>query len=146
MKIIFFILAFLPALSHAKNYGCATPGASMESTLFDRLSTDLKIDTSTVDEMKAKVEIIDISPITELYAESLARIDYDKDPDINKNEVTFKHIYFSSYYDNNVKIITAKYTYFNKQKKKSVFIASSLMNDDECSIRFNGYLTLSREF
>ncbi|EBZ6076541.1 TPA: Shiga toxin A subunit, partial [Salmonella enterica subsp. enterica serovar Java] len=24
--------------------------------------------------------------------------------------------------------------------------ASSLMNADECSVRFNGYITLSREF
>ncbi|HAB4038579.1 TPA_asm: Shiga toxin A subunit, partial [Salmonella enterica subsp. enterica serovar Java] len=27
-----------------------------------------------------------------------------------------------------------------------IFIASSLMNADECSVRFNGYITLSREF
>ncbi|EAB2766872.1 Shiga toxin A subunit, partial [Salmonella enterica] len=26
------------------------------------------------------------------------------------------------------------------------FIASSFMNADECSVRFNGYITLSREF
>ncbi|HEH9178976.1 TPA: Shiga toxin A subunit, partial [Salmonella enterica] len=26
------------------------------------------------------------------------------------------------------------------------FIASNFMNADECSVRFNGYITLSREF
>ncbi|EBP7159220.1 TPA: Shiga toxin A subunit, partial [Salmonella enterica] len=26
------------------------------------------------------------------------------------------------------------------------FIASSFMNADECSVRFNGYITLFREF
>ncbi|EAQ6061108.1 Shiga toxin A subunit, partial [Salmonella enterica subsp. enterica serovar Mbandaka] len=26
------------------------------------------------------------------------------------------------------------------------FIASSFMNADECSVKFNGYITLSREF
>ncbi|EAT2631280.1 TPA_asm: Shiga toxin A subunit, partial [Salmonella enterica subsp. enterica serovar Hadar] len=26
------------------------------------------------------------------------------------------------------------------------FIASSFMNADECSVRFNGYITLSKEF
>ncbi|MEY7631937.1 Shiga toxin A subunit, partial [Enterobacter quasihormaechei] len=34
----------------------------------------------------------------------------------------------------------------NKDAKKDVFIASSLMNKDECSIRFNGYIILSRQF
>jgi len=118
----------------------------MESSLFDALSKDLKIDTSTVDETKAKVEVIDISPVSKIYAESLARIDYDKDPGKDKTEDMYKDIYLSSYYDNEVKSITAKYTYTNKIGKKSVFIASSLMNKDECSIRFNGYITLSREF
>ncbi len=42
--------------------------------------------------------------------------------------------------------LTAKYTYFNQEGKKDVFIASGLINKDECSIRFNGYLTLAREF
>ncbi|EAV7484398.1 Shiga toxin A subunit, partial [Salmonella enterica subsp. enterica] len=27
-----------------------------------------------------------------------------------------------------------------------IFIASSFMNADECSVRFNGYITLFREF
>ncbi|EAS5214559.1 Shiga toxin A subunit, partial [Salmonella enterica subsp. enterica serovar Altona] len=27
-----------------------------------------------------------------------------------------------------------------------IFIASNFMNADECSVRFNGYITLSREF
>ncbi|EBE3552387.1 TPA: Shiga toxin A subunit, partial [Salmonella enterica] len=29
---------------------------------------------------------------------------------------------------------------------KDIFIASSFMNADECSVRFNGYITLFREF
>ncbi|EDZ7381678.1 Shiga toxin A subunit, partial [Salmonella enterica] len=51
-----------------------------------------------------------------------------------------------SYYENQVKSIVAKYTYINKDKGKDIFIASSFMNADECSVRFNGYITLSREF
>ncbi|MGL6020550.1 MAG: Shiga toxin A subunit, partial [Gibbsiella quercinecans] len=34
----------------------------------------------------------------------------------------------------------------NANGQRDIFIASSLLNNDECSIRFNGYLTLSREF
>ncbi|ECS1302436.1 Shiga toxin A subunit, partial [Salmonella enterica] len=45
-----------------------------------------------------------------------------------------------------VKSIVAKYTYINKDKEKDIFIASSFMNADECSVRFNGYITLSRGF
>ena len=145
-KLLICILITVPVISSAKDYGCASIGLSMESSLFDALSKDLKIDTSTVDETKAKVEIIDVSPISRVYAEALAMVDFNNDPSKDKTEETYKKIYFSSYYEDEVKSITAKYTYTNKVGKKSVFIATSLMNKDECSVRFNEYITLSREF
>lgn len=146
MKKLLILVAFIPILSYAKNDGCASAGAAMEASLFNKLSEDLKIDTSTIDEIKAKVEVIDITPISKMYAEKLARIDFDKDPDKDKTEDKYKNIYLSSYYDNEVKSITAKYTYTDRHGKKDIFIATSLMNKDECSVRFNGYITLSREF
>lgn len=145
-KLLICTLITVPIISHAKNYGCAAIGLSMESSLFNKLSTDLKIDASSLDGAKTEVEILDILPVSKLYAESLARIDYENDPSKDKSEDSYNKIYFSSYYENEVKSITAKYIYTNKTGKKDVFIASSLMNNDECSIRFNGYITLSREF
>ncbi|MBB1200945.1 Shiga toxin A subunit [Enterobacteriaceae bacterium 89] len=145
-KILIFTFSTFSFLVHAEDYGCAAAGASMESALFSKLSTDLGIDTSSVNEMTTTVEVLDISPISRVYAEYLARADFNKDPDKDKTEHRYNKIYFSSYYENEVKSITAKYTYFNKQNKKDVFIATSLMNKHECSIRFNGYIILSREF
>nr|WP_313084044.1 Shiga toxin A subunit [Atlantibacter sp.] len=137
-------LLFIPAISLAQP-GCESVGASMETVLFDKLSKDLKIDTSRIDEYKAEVKLIDISPISKTYATYLAKL--DREESLSKNKLTLSESdYFSSYYENEVKSITAQYTYFNKDKKKAVFIATSLMNKDECSIRFNGYITLSREF
>ena len=146
MKKLLILITFIPILSFAKNEGCASVGSAMEAILFNKLAEYLSIYTSTVDEMKAKVDVLDITPISRMYAEKLARIDFDKDPDKDKTEDKYKNIYLSSYYDNEVKSITAKYTYTDKHGKKDVFIASSLMNKDECSVRFNGYITLSREF
>ncbi|EAA6410231.1 Shiga toxin A subunit [Salmonella enterica] len=140
------LLAGIPAISYAQDYGCATVGASMESSLFDAIKNDLNIDVATIIKDKTKVEILDISPVSKLYAESLARIDYEKDRARNKVAMLDEKSYFDSYYENQVKSIVAKYTYINKDKEKDIFIASSLMNDDECSVRFNGYITLSREF
>jgi len=117
----------------------------METELFYKLSKELKIDTSGIDEYKAKVELINISPISKAYATYLAKLEHEES--LSKSKLTLPESeYFSSYYENEVKSITAQYTYFNKDKKKAVFIATSLMNKDECSIRFNGYITLSREF
>ncbi|ENZ7868054.1 Shiga-like toxin A subunit SciR, partial [Salmonella enterica subsp. enterica serovar Typhimurium] len=139
-------LVGVPAISYAHDYGCATVGASMESSLFDAIKNDLNIDVATIIKDKTKVEILDISPVSKVYAESLARMDYEKDKAKNKVAILDKKSYFDSYYENQVKSIVAKYTYINKDKEKDIFIASSFMNADECSVRFNGYITLSREF
>ncbi|EBQ9566896.1 Shiga toxin A subunit [Salmonella enterica subsp. enterica serovar Stanleyville] len=140
------MLVGVPAISYAHDYGCATVGASMESSLFDAIKNDLNIDVATIIKDKTKVEILDISPVSKVYAESLARMDYEKDKAKNKVAILDKKSYFDSYYENQVKSIVAKYTYINKDKEKDIFIASSFMNADECSVRFNGYITLSREF
>ncbi|EKE2458890.1 Shiga toxin A subunit [Salmonella enterica] len=140
------LLVGVPAISYAHDYGCATVGASMESSLFDAIKNDLNIDVATNIKDKTKVEILDISPVSKVYAESLARMDYEKDKAKNKVAILDKKSYFDSYYENQVKSIVAKYTYINKDKEKDIFIASSFMNADECSVRFNGYITLSREF
>ncbi|EAB8534688.1 Shiga toxin A subunit [Salmonella enterica subsp. enterica] len=140
------LLVGVPAISYAHDYGCATVGASMESSLFDAIKNDLNIDVATIIKDKTKVEILDISPVSKVYAESLARMDYEKDKVKNKVAILDKKSYFDSYYENQVKSIVAKYTYINKDKEKDIFIASSFMNADECSVRFNGYITLSREF
>lgn len=145
-KVIVCLLAGIPAISYAQDYGCATVGASMESSLFDAIKNDLNIDVATIIKVKTKVEILDISPVSKVYAESLARMDYEKDKAKNKVAILDKKSYFDSYYKNQVKSIVAKYTYINKDKEKDIFIASSFMNADECSVRFNGYITLSREF
>ncbi|EAX8122599.1 Shiga-like toxin A subunit SciR, partial [Salmonella enterica] len=122
------LLVGIPAISYAHDYGCATVGASMESSLFDAIKNDLNIDVATIIKDKTKVEILDISPVSKVYAESLARMDYEKDKAKNKVAILDKKSYFDSYYENQVKSIVAKYTYINKDKEKDIFIASSFMN------------------
>ncbi|ECW7706720.1 Shiga toxin A subunit, partial [Salmonella enterica] len=125
------LLVGIPAISYAHDYGCATVGASMESSLFDAIKNDLNIDVATIIKDKTKVEILDLSPVSKVYAESLARMDYEKDKAKNKVAILDKKSYFDSYYENQVKSIVAKYTYINKDKEKDIFIASSFMNADE---------------
>ncbi|YCI82790.1 Shiga toxin A subunit [Enterobacteriaceae bacterium] len=141
-QLLIVTLAAIPAISYA---GCESVGLSMESTLFNSVAKELNIDTSTVQRNQTKVEIIDKSVVSERYAKSLATLDHADA--IDKGKATLpENDYFTSYYGNNTQSLTAKYTYINTDKKKDVFIASSIISADECSIRFNGYITLSREF
>jgi len=129
-KTLLWILLMVPLFSEAQNKGCAIVGASMETTLFNTISRDLQIDTSSV---------------SKLYARSLAKIDYEIAMAQGKATIP-ESAYFDSYYENHTQSLIAKYIYINKEMKRNVFIASGLINKDECSVRFNGYITLSREF
>lgn len=144
-KTLLWILIMVPLFSEAQNKGCAIVGASMETTLFNTISRDLQIDTSTILRNKTIVNVIDISYVSKLYARSLAKIDYEIAMAQGKATIP-ESAYFDSYYENYTQSLIAKYIYINKEMKRNVFIASSLMNKDECSVRFNGYITLSREF
>ena len=145
IKNLLWIAIIVPLISEAQSNGCASVGASMEIALFDAISRDLKIDTSTILRNKTIIEVIDTSSVSNLYAKSLAKIDYESAVAQGKAKLP-ENAYFESYYENHTQSLTAKYTYINKEMKKDVFIASSLMNKDECSVRFNGYIMLSREF
>jgi len=144
MKRFFALYLFaLPALSWSDiDAGCAKTGTLMYTALTDAIVRDLHIDRAMLVEKNTTVNVIDISPVSKLFAEQMANADYNKqaEPWLSKEE------YFDIYYNHGVKSITAKYTFKDIKGKRDIFIASSLLNDDECSVRFNGYMTLSREF
>ncbi|RPE04477.1 Shiga toxin A subunit [Candidatus Pantoea deserta] len=144
MKRFFALYLFaLPALSSSDiDAGCAKAGTLMYIDLTDAIARDLHIDRAMLVEKNTTVEVIDISPVSKLFAEQMANADYNEQAEhwLSKEE------YFDIYYNHRVKNITAKYTFKDIKGNRDVFIASSLLNDDECSVRFNGYMTLSREF
>ncbi|WKX26189.1 Shiga toxin A subunit [Tatumella ptyseos] len=143
MRIFIIISIILSTQSFASNnLGCAKVGASMYIDLTDAIVEDLKIPRNQISRNNVSVEIISLSPISKVYAEQLAEMEF-------KHQTTNflrKNDYARIFYDDDVKIIVAKYTYRNAKNQKNVFIASSLKNKYECSIRFNGYLIVEREF
>lgn len=144
-KRLLWILIMVPLFSEAQNNGCAAVGSSMEVALLNTVARDLQIDTSTILRNKTTVNVIDTASVSRLYAKSLAKMDFESAKSQGKATIP-ENAYFESYYENHTQSVTSKYIYINKEMKKDIFIASSLINKDECSVRFNGYITLSREF
>ena len=144
MRILISIISiFLSTLSFASsNVGCAKVGASMYIDLTSAIIEDLNLSRDQIIQNNVSVEVIALSPISKVYAEQLAEMEF-------KHQTTNflrKNDYARIFYEDDVKIIVAKYTYRNDKNQKNVFIASSLQNKYECSVRFNGYLIVEREF
>ena len=144
MRILISIISILlSTLSFASsNVGCAKVGASMYIDLTSAIIEDLNLSSDQIIQKNVSVEVISLSPISKVYAEQLAEMEF-------KHQTTNflrKNDYARIFYEDDVKIIVAKYTYRNAKNQKNIFIASSLKNKYECSIRFNGYLIVKREF
>ena len=142
-KFIGLLLVILSTQSVAgNNAGCAKIGASMYIGLTDAIVDDLNISRDQIIQKNVSVEVILVSPITKVYAEQLAKEDYKK---LDTHILSLDN-YIDGYSTENTEVIIAKYTYRNARNQKNVFIASSLKNKYECSVRFNGYLIVKREF
>ncbi|ELY5814347.1 Shiga toxin A subunit [Cronobacter turicensis] len=144
-RLLFCLISAIPVISYSKNHDCTIVGASLESSLFSAIGDELNIDITAIDRAKTRVEHLYTAPVSKTYAAALAKTDYAANTSAGRLSLS-EGDYFASYHGNHTQSVTAKYTYFNKDNKKDVFIASGLINRDECSVRFNGYLTLSREF
>lgn len=144
-KAFVFLLGF-PMLAQASDYNCAAVGSMMEDALFTAITRDLKIEANSIQRNKTKIEHLGIYPVGKPYAKQLGHVDFQAEK--NQSGKTFfpEDEYVMTNFENGARTITAKYSYLNKSGRRDVFIATSVMNADECSVRFNGYLTLSREF
>lgn len=133
-------LAILPFASHAANVPgsvCAARGHYAEAILSSAVTQD---GVKGIERGKMTVEVLNFSPVSDALARQFAQADAKTGNGLSVKE------YYGIYHDNGAMNLTAKYTYTNVKGVCNVYIVSSLLNNDECSVRFNRYLTLSREF
>lgn len=148
LKYVLYFLAILPTMSQAstEDEKCANVGYYLESVTLSSIVRDMNLARSDVLERQTKVEMLGVFPVSETLARQLAKMTYEKDHPETKENPRTKLDYYSTYHDDNVKSIAAKYTFVNKAGKKNIVISLGYLNDNECSVDYGGYLTLLREF
>jgi hypothetical protein len=139
---------FMPVSAMAAIPGseCAAPGHYVEGMLLASIKNDLGIDLTSIQYDKTTVEVLSVAPVSEVFARKLAIADSQADLKKLTDTKLSESDYYDIYHDGHVLTVTAKYTFTDKNNKRDEFISSAFANDDECSVRYNGYLTLSREF
>lgn len=147
MKHIFFVISllFLADISFAaevKTNPCITPESAIGIGLMDAMEKNMRIDIHTLQRNKTKVSLLENTKVSEKLAEQFAIADEKKSPDSWLSVKDYKKIYL----EDNARNLIIRYDYENKQSKHNIFIVSALVNDNECSVRFNGYLIVQRQF
>jgi len=121
---------------------CVVAGSSVEIPVYDFMIDSMGIKKTDIVESKTKLELIDNTPVSKELATFFASQSKDNAHD---NLLSLKG-YYDIYMMSNPRNLTIKYTYENPNGKHNVFIGSAIVNDDECSIRFNGQIIVKREF
>jgi len=143
LKTISFIpiIAVFNVMAVDKN-PCAVPESSIVTSMMDSMVNDFGIVRGSIPENKIKMELIDNTAVSKAYASYLAGEDYKKDTEHFVKLDEYKKIYLE---DNPRNLIT-KISIENNKGLQNTFISSSIVNDNECSVRFNGYITVKREY
>ena len=144
MKYWSIFLLSLPfsSLAIVTPESCLDIDRSIGISMTRAMVKDFGIDKEELDLKNTKMTILDIQDVTEVMANFFAR-EYQEEmhfPDSDLND------YVNIYKEANPKNLIIKYDYVNKQNKHNIFIASVLINDNECSLGFKGYITVRREF
>jgi len=144
MKLLTFPLLFFCVSSYAtsvKDDNCKSPISGISSSLMNDMYNSMRIDTDSIDKKKTTTELIFNEPVDENLAHQYAIQDYRASP----NKGTTAKDYFYIFFSYNPRNLIIKFTFF-KNGKRDIFLVSALVNDYECSVRYNGYIIVKREF
>ena len=140
--VMFLAIISFPSLATVTPQSCLDIDRSVGVSMTEAMVEDFKINEKELVLRKTKMTILDIQDVTEVMANFFAR-EYQEEmhfPDSDLND------YVNIYKEANPKNLIIKYDFVNKQNKHNIFIASVLVNDNECSLGFKGYITVRREF
>lgn len=139
---IFIRFSLSSALANVTPESCLDINRSVAVSTLDAMVNDFGIQRSEVIIDKTQLSLLYKQKVTSQMADFYARDSYNNEAAHFFSESKYKELYLES----NAQNIIVKYDFVNAQNKHNITIASLLVNDDECSIRLNGYIVVKREF
>lgn len=147
MKAVWMVTALVTiatsnAVAVVKSNPCIVPQSSVGISMLNSMDKEMKIDISTILRDKTKTELVMNEPVSHQLAEQFAIIDEKQNPNMWLSVKDYINVYSES----NARNLIVKFTFENTNRQHNVFLASALVNDNECSVRFNGYIIVKRDF
>lgn len=144
MKRFVGLLILFPGGGAQASNPCVVSGSSVEIGMTSQLTEDTGLSQKFLG--AAQMEQLSSVPVGHFLAMQYAVADHNSD--IQRPGVTTLSIdrYYDIYFSQQAVNLTVKYTYTSVAGKRNIYIGTSIVNSEECSIRFNGYITVQREF
>jgi len=141
-QLIFAGCFFNSAVYAVEPNPCVVAGSSVEIPVFNFMIDSMGIKKADILERKTKLELLENTLLTPVFSNYLAE---KSKAEAKDNWLSLKD-YRDIFTDGNTRNLVIRYTYENIHGKHNIFIGSAIVNDDECSIDFNGQIIVQREF
>ncbi len=143
-SILSYLLLFAScsALADVIPEPCLDIHRSIGVSMTDAMINDFGIKAHDLLLNQTKMTLISKQNVTKKLAELYGHQSYKSIEGNPLKESDYSDIYRQS----NAQNIIVEYDYINREHKHNIILASHIINDDECSIRFNGYIIVKREF
>lgn len=145
MKYFIISLLVVSLFSNAttiKSNPCIKPTASADTVMMDKMVIDMSIDINSLNRSRTRSSLMANSEVSSFLVRQFAKETFSQ----SKNNLVSLNELEEIFGSDNVRNLIIEFTYEDNTGRKNVFLVSQLVNDYECGVRFNGYLTVSREF
>ena len=140
-----FILVCFNAWALISPEQCMTLRNDVGKAMLLTMLEDFGISRDSIIKEKTETELISQQPVT--YSLALTYGETEKKlSGENSDDPTTAEEYAAGFMAKNARQLLVKYTFENVARRHNVLLASALVNDDDCAVRFNGYLVVKREF
>jgi len=145
LMLVFFSFSAFSAFSAVTPDECIKINNGIGSAMYISMLDDLKLERASINKEKTKAKIVSITPVTYPLAIVYGKEEKRLSGEHSEDRTTAEE-YAQGFMADHARNIIAEYTFENKEGKKNVFLASAFASDNDCSVRFNGYIIVKRDF
>ena len=124
---------------------CITLQNDVGKAMLMTMLEDFGISRDSIIENKTETELISQQPVNHALALTFGETEQRLSGE-NSDDPTTAEEYAAGFMAKNAKHQLIKYTFENAVRQHNVLLASAFINDEDCAVRFNGYLIVKREF
>lgn len=134
------IISACSSATQVMDNNCKSPKSGTGIIMMDIMHKKMHTDINNIKTEETTTELLFNEPVTEILSDYYSRESYNNERIIGEDE--YKEIYS----EDNPRNLIIKFTFKSIDSKENIFLVSSIANDYECGVRFNGYTIVKREF
>ena len=147
MKILITLLILFcsNALAKVQLDKCVGLSGDVGITVYNSILNDMGLEKSDIDKSKTSIKVVESYPVTHALSLMYGREEV-KLSGVNSEDKTTAEEYAKGFMEDNSKNYIIRYNFKNKDNKQIIVLSSVFISDETCIVRYNGYISIDKQF